>query len=236
MKKASSYILIFSFTLASLFIVCPVKSARAQIGGYIGIWGAYTIASRATSNYYDDYYDHYYHDYDLDMKETWVIGAKAGYTPPQLKYVSFELEYSYLKPDIKRSVIDRYGSDYVAVEGDVKLNNFMINAMGRYPKGRFHPYVGLGIGFSYSDMTAVATQRVNGVTSTASVGKTYTSFSWQFLTGVEIDIIKNLSADIGYRYFATRLEFESSPDIYVENSNKVDYSTNMFTMGLKFLF
>ena len=236
MKKTFNIIFVLSFILVNLFVVCPVKPALAQTGGYVGIWGAYTLASRATSNYYDDYYDHYYRDYDLDMRETWVIGAKAGYTPPQFKYISFEFEYSYFKPDIKRSVIDRYGTDYIAVEGDVKLNNFMLNVMGRYPKGRFHPYIGLGFGVSYSDLSAIATQRVSGVTSTASVGKTYTSFSWQLLTGLEIDIIKNLSADIGYRYFATKLEFEDTPDIYFENSNKVDYSTNMFTLGLKFLF
>jgi len=236
MKKALFYVFVWSFTLAGFLVAFPLKSASAETGGYVGLWGAHTIASSAKSEYYDDYYDHYYHNYDLDMGETWSAGAKAGYTPPAFKYISFEFEYSYLKPEIKRSIVDRYGSDYIAVQGNVKLNNFMFNVIGRYPRGRFHPYIGLGIGFSYSDVSATATQRISGVTTSAPVGKTYTSLSWQLLTGVEIDIVKNLSADIGYHYFATRLEFENSPDIYFEDSNKVDFSTNLFMMGLKFLF
>ena len=236
MKKASSYIFILSLTLAGFLAVFPLKTASAEVGGYVGIWGAHTIASSARSEYYDDYYYHYYHDYDLDMSETWAAGVKAGYTMPQFKYISFEFEYSYLKPDIKRSIVERYGSDYIAVEGDVKLNNFMINVIGRYPRGRFHPYIGAGFGFSYSDMSAQATQRISGVTTSAPVGKTYTSFSWQLLTGVEIDIINHLSADIGYRYFATQIEFENSPDIYFENSTKVDFTAHMIAIGLKFLF
>ena len=233
MKKVANYL--FIFTLAILFAVCPLKSASAQVGGYIGVWGGYTISPDASSgDYYDDW--DYYNRFDLDIQEAWVLGVKVGYTPPQLKYFSFEFEYSYLNPDIKRSVLDRYGPDYIAVEGDVKLNNFMFNAIAKYPQGRFHPYIGAGLGFSYSDMSATATQRISGVTSSASVGKDYTSFAWQLLTGVEIDIINNLSVDIGYRYFATEIEFENATEIEFKNDTKIDFTTSMITLGLKFLF
>ena len=75
------------------------------------------------------------------------------------------------------TLLDRYEPDYVAVEGDVKLNNFMFNAIAKYPQGRFHQYTSAGLGFSYSDMSATATQRISGVTSSASVGKDYISKS-----------------------------------------------------------
>jgi len=228
MKKVANYI--FIFTLAILFSVCPLKSASAQVGGYIGIWGGYTISPDASSGA-----DHY-SDFNLDIQETWVVGAKIGYTPPQLKYFAFEFEYSYLKPDINSSVIDWYGSDFVAVEGDVKLNNFMFNTIVKYPQGRFHPYVGAGLGLSYTDMSATATQRISGVTSSASVGKDYTSFAWQLLTGIEFDITNNLSVDIGYHYFATEIKFENAAEIYFENDTKIDFTTSMITLGLKFLF
>ena len=233
MKKVANYF--FIYTLAILFALCPLKSASAQVGGYIGIWGGYTISPDARSGDYYDNWD-YYHDFNLDIQESWVFGAKVGYTPPPLKYFSFEFEYSYLNPDINRSVLDRYGSDFVAVEGDVKLNNFMFNSIAKYPQGRFHPYIGAGFGFSYSDMSATATQRSSGVTSSASVGKDYTSFAWQLLTGVEIDIINNLSVDIGYRYFATEIEFENAAEIEFKNDTKIDFTTSMITLGLKFLF
>jgi len=233
MKKVANYF--FIFTLAILFAVCPLKSASAQVGGYIGIWGGYTISPDASSG---DYYDggDYYYNFNLDIQETWVFGAKIGYTPPQLKYLAFEFEYSYLKPDINSSIIDWYGSNFVAVEGDVKLNNFMFNAIVKYPQGRFHPYVGAGFGFSYADMSTIVTQRFSSVTSSASVGKDCTSFAWQLLTGVEFDITNNLSVDIGYRYFATEIEFENATGIEFKNDTNIDFTTSMITLGLKFLF
>ena len=233
MKKVANYF--FIYTLAILFALCPLKSASAQVGGYIGIWGGYTISPDARSGDYYDNWD-YYHDFNLDIQESWVFGAKVGYTPPPLKYFSFEFEYSYLNPDINRSVLDRYGSDFVAVEGDVKLNNFMFNAIIKYPLGRFHPYFGAGLGFSYTDVSATATQSLNSVISSASVGKNYTSFAWQLLTGVEFDITNNLSVDIGYRYFSTEIEFENNTVIDFENDSKIDFTTSMITLGLKFLF
>ena len=170
----------------------------------------------------------YYSDFNLGIQETLVFGAKIGYTPPQLKYLAFEFEYSYLNPDINSSVIDWYGSDFVAVEGDVKLNNFMFNAIVKYPLGRFHPYVGAGLGFSYADMSTIATQRISSVTSSAAVGKDCTSFAWQLLTGVEFDITNNLSVDICYRFFATEIEFK--------NATNIDFTTSMITLWLKVLF
>lgn len=233
MKKVANYF--FIFTLAILFTVCPLKSASAQVGGYIGIWGGYTISPNASSGDSHDW-DYFYNSYDLDIQEAWVLGVKVGYNPPQAKYLTFEFEYSYLKPDIDRSILDRYGPDFVAIEGDVKLNNFMFNAIVKYPQGRFHPYVGAGLGFSYTDMSATATQRISGVTSSASVGKDYTSFAWQLLTGVEIDIINNLSMDIGYRYFATEIELGNATEFDFENNTKIDFTTSMITLGLKFRF
>ena len=242
MKKFISYI--FIFTLAFMFAVYPLQSASAQppqpvqpaqVGGYIGVWGGFTIAPAASSGEYYDDWDYYYNNYDLDMQETWALGGKIGYTIP-LKYFAFEFEYSYLNPDIERSIIERYGPDYTSVEGDVKLNNFMLNAIVKYPVGRFHPYFGGGIGFSYSDMSATATQTDGPDTISASIGKDHSSFAWQLLTGVEIDITNNLSVDFGYRYFATELEFQDTTEIYFENDNAIDFTTSMLTLGLKFLF
>ncbi|MGP8153553.1 MAG: outer membrane protein [Smithella sp.] len=230
MKKFANYI--FIFTLAILSAVYPLKSASAQVGGYVGIWGGYTISPDASSGNFNDWYYGGYNNFDLDIQEAWAFGVKFGYTPPPLRYLSFEFEYSYLNPDINRSLLYQYGSGYV-VDGDVKLNNFMFNVIAKYPLRRFHPYVGAGIGCTYSDVAATATQSSSGGgISSASAGKDYTSFAWQLLTGVEIDITNNLSADIGYRYFATEFEFNNLP----YGNNTIDYTTSMITLGLKFLF
>jgi opacity protein-like surface antigen len=236
MKKIVHYI--YSVLLVFCLFVFPFQSASAQsseTGGYIGFWGGFTIAPDASSDDYDD--DWYYDDYDLDMEETWAAGVKFGYTPPPWKYFSFEFEYSYLNPDIKKSILERYGPDYLAVEGDVRTHNFMLNLFIKYPLGWFHPYLGAGLGFSYSDVSATATQRIGADITTAPVGDDYTSFAYQFLTGAEFEVTKNLAFDIGYRYYTTGLKFKNNdPDIYLDDSVDIDFTTSMITLGLKVLF
>jgi len=216
MKNTSDYVLIF--TLAILIAVFPFKSASAQNGGYFGISGGYTINPDLRSGDYD-YWDFYEDDIHLDVEEVPVLGAKLGYTHPRARSLALELEYSYLNPDITNSV---------NVEGDVKLNNFMFNIFTRIPAGIIHPYWGLGFGFCNSDMSAEAAQWLGG--------KDATSFAWQLLTGVEIDMTNNLTLDIGYRYFSTELEFENSTEYGHGNHRDVDFRTNMVTLGFKFFF
>jgi opacity protein-like surface antigen len=96
--------------------------------------------------------------------------------------------------------------------------------------------VGAGLGFSYADMSTIATQRISSVTSSAAVGKDCTSFAWQLLTGVEFDITNNLSVDIGYRFFATEIELKNATGIEFKNDTNIDFTTSMITLGLKFLF
>jgi len=229
------------FLLGILFVTYPFQSAWAQTGGYIGIWGGYTIAPEASSDYDDDdggCYDRcrrYYHDYDLDMEDAWALGVKVGYTHPQLKILAMEFEYSYLNPGIDRSVVDFYRPGYVTVEGEAKLNNFMFNVFAKYPHGVVHPYFGLGLGFSYIDISANAVSS-DDTSSSIPVGDDYTSFAWQVLTGVEIDLAQTLSLDIGYRYFGTELELKDRVEFGYKNSRDFYYTTSMFTLGFKILF
>ena len=225
MKKAANYI--FIFTLAILFAVYPFQSASAQvegnqegyqIGGYLGIWGGYTINPDVNSGYYDDW--HYYEeDLRLDIDETSVFGAKVGYNHPLLRALELELEYSYLNPDI---------TDHNTVVGDIKFNNFMFNIIAKIPRGIIHPYWGAGFGLSHYEMSVKATEVIDG--------KDDTSFAWQLLTGVEIDLSSHLVMDIGYRYFVTELKFENDIEAEDKNYKDVDFTTSMITLGLKFFF
>jgi opacity protein-like surface antigen len=59
------------------------------------------------------------------------------------------------------------------------------------------------------------------------------------LVGVDIDLTKNLSVDIGFRYFATEAESDHDyyRDYYYEYySPHLDYKISMVTLGLKFRF
>jgi opacity protein-like surface antigen len=225
MKKAANYI--FIFTLAILFAVYPFQSASAQVegyhsgyqvGGYLGIWGGYTISPDLNSGYYDDWH---YHEEDLrlDIDETSVFGAKVGYNHPLLRALELELEYSYLNPDI---------TDHNTVVGDIKFNNFMFNIIAKIPRGIIHPYWGAGFGLSHHEMSAKAPEVI--------VGKDDTSFAWQLLTGVEIDLANHLVMDIGYRYFVTELKFINDIESEDKKYKDADFTTSMITLGLKFFF
>jgi len=201
-----------------IFLLAPVNS-RAQEAGpfYAGVFGGYTFSSDATWTFV------FYDQFAADLQETWVLGAKLGYTPPAFKYFAAELEYFYLKHDIDRSA----GSSVTVVSGDATLNNFMVNFLVRYPQGRIHPYLGFGLGVSSVDVSGTRTQQILGSTVTQSLNDSDTSFAYQILLGVNFEINKNWSADLAYRWFGT------DPEIH---GGDVDYTTNMITVGVNYHF
>jgi opacity protein-like surface antigen len=218
MKKFANYVFIFSLSI--VFAVFPLKSASAQTGGYFGIWGGYTISP-------DVIIEGNSYKADLNVDNALALGLKIGHTPPEAKYIDIEFEYSYLKQDIDRTVLAQVGTNVDTLTGDLEVHNFMFNLTAKYPAGRFHPYIGGGLGLSYVNMSTTATDRTGGAANLASINDDGAFFAWQILAGVEIDIINNLSADIGYRYFYTKPEFD---DVEVE------IKTSMITIGLKFRF
>jgi opacity protein-like surface antigen len=233
MKKLARSFAVFVFVIA--VSVFPCNTASAQIGWYVGVFGGYTFGPDA-SLWYNDYNYNYYYDYkyDVNVQETWAFGFKVGFAPPVLRFFSFEFEYSFLNPDIDRTVLPRSGTYYATVDGDVKFNNFMFNAIAKYPEGRFHPYVGVGFGVSSVDISLSSTSPTGYV---SSVSNDDTFFAWQVLLGVEIDLTKNLSMDIGYRYFAVEADHDNDNYYYYNYySTQIDYNTNMVTFGLKYKF
>ena len=232
MKKVVTSFAVFVFVIT--VSVFPFNTASAQVGWYIGVFGGYTFNTDASLWYSDSNYNYSY-QYDIAVQETWVFGVKFGYTPPPLKYFSFEFEYSYLNPDVDKTVLTHAGTDYANTEGDVKLNNFMFNAIAKYPEGKIHPYIGAGLGFSYVDVSVSTTSTARGANYVSSISNDDTVFAWQILLGVDIDLTNNLSVDIGYRYFATEAIHDHDHESEYD-STPLDYKTNMVTLGLKYRF
>ena len=229
MQKIAGAFPIFVFLIA--VTVFPVNTAEAQSGFYAGVFGGYTFSPNASLPYYNyDYYYNYTYSYDINVKETWVLGFKLGYTPPRLGFFSFEFEYSFLNPDVDRTMLPA-GAGYTTIEGDIKFNNFMFNTFVKYPQGRIHPYVGLGLGFSSVDVSIS--------TTSAAPYPSYddTLFAWQILGGIDIDLTNHFSLDLGYRYFATESGSNHYYYYYYDYYNShIDYKTSMVTFGLKYRF
>lgn len=199
----------------------PAGYRTGLTGPYLGIWGGYTVSPDAT-------YERGPYSFDLDVQQTWAFGIKAGFTPPQAKYFSFEFEFSYSNPDIDRSVFAQAGTDFISLdEANAKLYNYMFNIIAKYPEGKFHPYIGVGLGMSYVEVEGTLRARIGGTSITEYDSDNNTAFAWQILAGVDIELTNNLVLDLGYRYFYTKPEFEVTD---------IEYKTSMVTMGLKFLF
>lgn len=236
MQKVARSLFVFVFVIA--VSVFPFDTASAQRGMYGGVFGGYTFSPDAS-------WEDYYSSIDLNVQETGIFGVKFGFNPPPIKFFSIEFEYSYLNPDMDRTVFATVGSDYDAIEGNAKIHNFMFNAIVKYPEGKIHPYLGLGIGASYFDFSVTATSRLNGVSYHTRRSYDDTVFAWQVLAGVDIELTNNLSLDIGGRYFDTESLNDSYDDDYYDDHDydhdhydgpTLDYRTFMVTLGLKFRF
>jgi len=156
---------------------------------------------------------------DLSLDDSGMMGIKFGYILPQARVLAVELEWNYI---FEQSIPPQRIGGWTE-SGDVRLNNFLVNLILRYPEGRIHPYVGAGIGAS--SMNIRNTESSGAVLYVAE--ETETGFAWQFLAGVNIELAPNLSADLAYRYFAT------NPDFALID---VDYRTHAVTFGLNFHF
>jgi opacity protein-like surface antigen len=243
MTRINHFTAVFIFAVAVM--VFPVNTVSAEQGMYFGIFGGYTYSPDASWSSDDSGYD-----YDLNIQETGIFGVKFGATSPYPEnYVSGELEYNYLNPDAGRTVLTTAGDDYSALEGGAKIHNFMFNVIVKNPGGKIHPYIGLGIGVSYFDLTFISTSRVNGINYSERRSADDTVFAWQILAGVDIDLTGNLSLDIGGRYFDAA-DPDADYDVYYGNDNaqveyhhdednygpSFDFKTFMVTLGLKFRF
>ena len=155
-----------------------------------------------------------------------MAGLKVGYSFPAFKALSIEFEYSYWNPHINKTVLLQ-SPVMVAKEGDVKLHNFMVNLLMKYPNGIIHPYIGGGVGASYVDFSYTASVNVFGKNYENSAGDYNMSVAWQLLAGIEVDLAKQWAADIGCRYFAIKPEF---------GETELDIKTSMLSFGIKYKF
>ena len=183
------YNLIIVPILVVFLVLASTPAAKAAQAGpfYVGVFGGYVIPSDLEVSGSDVVRE------DTKMKDSWMLGAKFGYILPMFKWVAGEVEYNYLaKQDV----------DKAGINGDFSAHNVMANLLARYPEGRFHPYAGFGIGWSYGMFKAN--------TVDASVDESDNAFAWQILAGVNFEITPNWSADLGYRYFQSKYTIQNA--------------------------
>jgi OOP family OmpA-OmpF porin len=214
---------IFRGAVAIVFMIAvlttPTASAVAQMRPfYIGVFGGYTIPqdmkwqSKITGD-----------TLNINVDNTGMIGFKFGYILPPAPLLAFEFEYNHI---FEHNYGPAEASGFREA-GDAYLDNFLFNLLLRYPRGRIHPYVGGGIGWSSFNIHNLETDKTLPGQPTAVQDESNTAFAWQVLGGLDFEIIPSISADITYRYFGT------DPHLDVLN---VEYRTSVISAGINFHF
>ncbi len=202
--------------LLMLLLLVPVDKASAQqaTGLYVSAYAGYVAPQ-------DMHWDINTAgvSFDVDTNSTGILGFKVGWVPPTAKYLALEMDLNYIFES-------NYGPTTISgvtESGNVYLSNVLFNLLLKYPEGRFHPYVGAGIGWSYFNIDGLETV---GGRSFLTSEDAY-SFAWQFLAGIDFDISPNLSVDLCYRYYGT------DPSLTITD---IEYRANILTVGLNFRF
>lgn len=205
---------------------------NVNTGFYVGVSGGYVIPQTLTISDPDDSANYM----DTTLKNGYLVGVTAGWlTPFTRRILALEMEYNYIFGtdfDKDKIVPDVMGGGAGTLDGTIRIHALLFNAKARYPEGRFHPYVGFGLGYAYTQVGDL-TARGPGEPEIIP-GNSGGAFCWQLMTGLDFDITPNLGVGIGYKYFATKptIGDRDSEGIYADS----DYKTSIVTVGLTFLF
>jgi opacity protein-like surface antigen len=207
MKKLCACVSVLVLTGMLFFTSTPAATAAEAGPYYVGIFGGWVMPD-------DIKVEGPGGSADVSLKDSWALGIKGGYIIPTVKWLAVELEYAYLG----QQDVDQAGAG-----GDFSASNLMANFLLRYPSGRIHPYVGVGVGWSWGSFKA----NVPGL----SVDDSDNTFAWQILAGVNFEITPSWSADLAYRYFTSKYTiYSGGNDVDVTSKN------HMILLGINYHF
>jgi opacity protein-like surface antigen len=209
MKKSYSLFLVLG--LAAFLLTASPSAAPAEEAGpfYFGILGGWVAPQNLKVQ----------NEPDVSLKNSWELGAKAGYIIPQTqKWLAVEMEYQYLA---------NQDLDVSTASGHYSANNLLFNLLVRWPEGKWHPYAGGGIGYSWGAFNASGTY----AGTTGSVDTTAGAFAWQLMLGVNFEFSPKWSADISYRYFSSVYNVDLGG-----GSRDVTAADSMILLGVNYHF
>ena len=164
----------------------------------------------------------------LRISDNYRLEAELGYRSAEIDTV--DITHMYM---VDKNV---YGGS-----GDIACFSAMVNAWYDFTFMKYLvPYVGIGIGAGQVRIENFSMNwiRVRGaIQPNQGEAEFVDDNNWQFAfqagIGVGIELMKNLSLDLGYRYFAT-----TDPEFTDTHGNKfsIKYNHSDFLAGIKFLF
>jgi len=162
------------------------------------------------------------------------IGMTGGY---DFGYLRLEGELSYKHSEMKNITDQSDNFSFRNVDGNLAALALMFNSfVDLHTNSIVTPYVGGGIGFATLYLSdTFGTDTRGGTLSRAQLYENDSDsvFAYQVGGGVEIALNRELSLDLGYRYFGTSsARFDSSFD----KNTKLKYESHNATVGFRFKF
>lgn len=210
--------------LSTLAVPAISPAASAYPGGYMSGFLGINLNSDTNAAGTDFFLNEDFDD-RVEFDPGISVGGTAGY---DFGTVRLEGELSYKHAEIG-SVTSQSGFPFRNVNGGIGAGAMMFNGFfDLHNNSRITPYLGGGIGFAslhLSDTTTLGEPLYGAADDTV--------FAYQLGTGVEIDLNRFYSLDIGYRYFVTdRATFDSDLDI----STSLKFESHNATLGFRFKF
>jgi opacity protein-like surface antigen len=202
--------------LVMLLVAVPAMAAGPYVGGELGA----VFPSTSTASFSDNVP----YSADIKAKTGFGIGLLGGF---DFGTYRLEGEFAYRKNNLKE--ITFVGDPTEPVGGDVSTMALMVNGYYdfRTVSPTFVPYLGLGLGGA-----RVKAKAIHQDTSTI-YSDSDTVFAYQFAAGVGYVISKELTLDLGYKYFATtKPEFQDTTGVKVE----VEYMSHNIFLGARYSF
>ncbi|MBN1474696.1 MAG: porin family protein [Syntrophaceae bacterium] len=227
-----------------VFVVLMVLSfsvlAQAQSntkGIYVGLVGGYVIPTMDGNLVAGGTPVAY--DYDLDLKNGYLVGAKVGWlTPFSNRALAVEFEYNHIEN--KMDSWDNFimtGLD-AETDGKVKIDSFMFNLLARYPTGRFHPYIGAGAGCAFVKISDMDHTYMGSFVALITGGSD-TVFAYQVMAGLDFDITQNIIIGMSYKYFVLdKISFDNNVIGLWDGPGRpeLDYKAHNIMLSLSYMF
>jgi opacity protein-like surface antigen len=194
-------------TVAICAMLLSVSSAAvAASGPYVGFSAGLFMPS--DSDVSGDF-----GEFEVSFDNGGVVSGAVGYAAPY--GLRFDAEASYRNADTDRASI--FGGD---LDGEVNAISLMGNVYFDIPTGGpVRPYIMGGVGVSSVEVDI----------DDAGIEEDDTVMSGQAGAGVSFEVSRNITLDLGYRYFITE-------DVNLGDDGEASFDGHNVTAGIRFMF
>lgn len=205
--------------LAMAALAAPAQAEDTE-GPYVRIDGGYSVAGNgeiATTAPIG---------VNTKLDDGYLVSGAFGYATSAGFRIEGEVSHRWnkLKPS---TTLDR--------DGKVSATSLMLNGYFEFggSDSMVRPYVGAGAGVAFTRTKAKNSTPVIPV----SIDDKSTSFAYQLMGGVAVDVSKDVTLDVGYRYFAApSIKGVTLAPPATSTAFESDYKQHAVTVGLRFGF